>query len=63
MTSFIYSVMKMNFDDPQVWSSLASYIAQNHKLFDLRNISNIVYALHRVSVDKPIILNFDDLFT
>eukprot|EP00347_Sterkiella_histriomuscorum_P005962 403354597 len=63
VTSFVYSVMKMKFEDPQVWSSLASYIAQNYKLFDLRNISNIVYALHKVSVDKPIILNFDDLFT
>jgi hypothetical protein len=55
--------MKMKFEDPEVWSSLASYIADNHKQFDVRNISNIVYALHRISQNKPVILNFDDLFT
>lgn len=63
VTSFIYSVMKMKIDDAQVWSSLASYVAKNYTTLDIRNVSNIVYALHKISADKPIILNFDDLFT
>ncbi|CDW74735.1 UNKNOWN [Stylonychia lemnae] len=63
VTSFIYSVMKMKNDDPQVWASLASYISKNYQHFDMRNISNIVYSLHKISVGKPILMNFDDVFT
>ena len=41
--------MKMKIEDPQVWSSLASYVATYHEEFDIRNISNTVYALHKIS--------------
>lgn len=53
----------MKIEDPEVWASLASYISKNYKLMDIRNLSNTVYALHKVSQSKPVILNFDDLFT
>jgi hypothetical protein len=55
--------MKMKIEDPEVWSSLASYVTKTHSLMDIRGISNTLYAFHRVSLGKPVILNFDDLFT
>lgn len=63
VTTFIYATMKMNVDDAEVWSSLASYVAKVYNQFDIRNISNIVYAFQQVSHGKPVILNFDDLFS
>ena len=52
----------MRIDDEQVWSSLASYLAQNCDGFSARDLSNQVYSLQNISRLKPIILNFDDLF-
>ena len=54
--------MRMKIEDPEVWNSLAAYVAKTYNQMDIRNISNTVYALHRVSLGKPVILNFDDLF-
>lgn len=63
VTTFIYSTMKMKIEDPEVWSSLASYVSKTYKTMDIRSLSNTVYAFQKVSQGKPIILNFDDLFT
>ena len=63
VTTFLYSLMKMKVEEPEVWHSLAGYVAACYKQYDFRNLSNILYALHRVSQHKPVILNFDDLFT
>ena len=52
----------MRIDDEEVWSSLASYLAQNCESFRSRDLSNQVYSLQNISKLKPIILNFDDLF-
>lgn len=59
----MYSTMKMNIDNKAVWVSLASYMAENYSHFDIRNLSNVVYSLHKISQKAPIELNFDDLFT
>lgn len=63
VTTFIYAIMKMKIEDPEVWTSLAGFVSKNYKLYDIRNLSNILYAFHRVSLLKPVILNFDDLFS
>ena len=55
--------MKMKIEEPEVWSSLVSYVTKSYNSMDLRNLSNTIYALHRVSHGKPVILNFDDLFS
>jgi hypothetical protein len=55
--------MKMKIEDVEVWNSLASYVAKTYDQLDVRSLSNICYALQRVSHSKPVILNFDDLFT
>ena len=49
VTTFLYATMKMKIDDQEVWSSLASYISKSYRVFDIRNLSNIVYSFHRVS--------------
>lgn len=55
--------MKMKIEDPEVWNSLASYVSKTFDLMDVRNLSNTIYAFHRISLGKPVILNFDDLFS
>jgi len=52
----------MRIDDDQVWTSFASFLAQKHDQFSLRDLSNQIYAMSKISKLKPIILNFDDLF-
>jgi hypothetical protein len=51
----------MKIDDPVIWQSLASYVAQRHEQFDLRSLSTIVYSLAFISLTKPVELNFDPL--
>jgi hypothetical protein len=53
----------MKIEDPEIWTSFASYISQRYDVFDIRNLSNIVYSLYQISHHKPAILNFDDLFS
>jgi hypothetical protein len=39
----------MKIDDPVIWQSLASYVAQRHDQFDIRSLSTIVYSLSVIS--------------
>jgi len=61
VSALIHAVSKMKIDDPIIWQSLASYVAQRHDQFDIRSLSTIVYALSLISQSKPIELNFDSL--
>ena len=51
----------MKVDDPLIWQSLASYVAQRHDQFDIRSLATIVYSLSFISQSKPVELNFDPL--
>lgn len=62
VTSFVNAVARMGIDDEEVWASLAAYLAERCETFSERDLSTHVYALHRASKLKPVILNFDDLF-
>ena len=63
VASFIYSTMKLKVDDQAIWMSLAQYVSNNVEKFDLRGLSNIVYSFHKISHNKSVLFNFDDLFT
>ena len=59
----MHATAKMKIDDAQIWASLASYIAQSHDRFDVRNLSTVLYSLYKINSFKPGLLNFDDLFS
>jgi hypothetical protein len=62
VTSFVNAVARMGIDDEEVWASLAAYLIERCETFDERDLSTHVYALYHAGKNKPIILNFDDLF-
>jgi hypothetical protein len=53
----------MRIEDLEVWSSLAGYISTILNDLDFRSLSNICHSFYRVSHGKPVMLNFDDLFS
>jgi hypothetical protein len=53
----------MKIEDHEVWSSLAGYISTILNDLDFRSLSNICHSFYRVSHGKPVMLNFDDLFS
>lgn len=63
IATFIGAAASMNIEDHQVWTSLAGYVSTILEDFDFRSISNICHSFYRVSHGKPVMLNFDDLFT
>ena len=62
ITSFVNAVARMGIDDEQVWASLAAFLIERCETFNERDLSTQVYALYHASKNKPVILNFDDLF-
>ena len=40
VTSFVHAVSRMKIDDEEIWSSLASYMAQRCESFSARDLSN-----------------------
>ena len=61
--SLIHAISKMRIEDEIIWSRIAAHIASIHNEMTLRSLSTLVYSLTHISLLKPVILNFDDLFT
>lgn len=62
VSSLVHCVARMKIDDEQVWASLASFVVLNKDRFTARELSNIVFALSKIRKQKPVVLNFDDVF-
>jgi hypothetical protein len=62
VTSFVNAVARMGIDDEEVWASLAAFLIERCETFNERELSTQVYALYHAGKNKPVILNFDDLF-
>ena len=62
VSSLVHCVARMKIDSERVWASLASFVVLNKDRFNMRELSNIAFALSKIRKLKPITLNFDDVF-
>lgn len=62
VTSFVNAVARMGIEDEEIWASLGAYLIERCETFSERDLSTHVYALYHAGKNKPLILNFDDIF-
>ena len=63
VATFLGAAAAMKIDDHEIWSSLAAYVSTIMHELDFRSLSSICYSFYKASQGKPVMLNFDDLFT